>query len=598
MKFGPLLDRIALSLVLLLEALISKAITGTALHEALLLVAVAIFMGVRWIGPATAHLAGIVLATMIGVGGWWLLERGEVPVLFSDLPVAFHLAVGLHVWAWAASVGARRSKTGDDFPEWNGLGLGLNLGAAAMVVWSAAGVEIYGASVFVVRAMAVGGLALVGLMVLNRSGNAAASGAEGIIMKSATPNGRTAGTHLAGLLILLGFIWLGAWMMDGTERLANAWFQWVGRRGEVTELADFAGQRPVMESGINPEDGAMHDLPKRADIRPDSTVRFHVKFDDLREFAVATRQPLYFRSTAMPIFAGDGRMGPRRQGRWLYDSDDGAEDGVTRLDEDRGEAALRYWVLLEKSESGALPLMAGTKRLGVPGVYAFADGWFQLALEEHQEHVRFLAESVPVVWSEGKSPGDLVTAEAPADYRSLPKTALTDRIRALAAESLPISDAVPLNERLAALRNLLDQRCEYSLRYENPRDLEPVENFLFAERKGHCELFSASTVLFLRAMGIPSRVASGYAGGETDPSRGLIAFRQFDYHSWAEIYVKEHGWIVFDTTPAGAGAAHAPRPNPRGIGLASFDPTLYENLGGSVLASTVQVSWLTRWIAF
>ena len=106
MKSGPLIDRIALSLVLLLEALISKAITGTALHEALLLAAVAIFMGVRWIGPATAHLAGIVLATMIGVGGWWLLERGEVPVLFSDLPVAFHLAVGLHVWVWAASVGA------------------------------------------------------------------------------------------------------------------------------------------------------------------------------------------------------------------------------------------------------------------------------------------------------------------------------------------------------------------------------------------------------------------------------------------------------------------------------------------------------------
>ncbi|MCB1093943.1 MAG: hypothetical protein KDL87_20560, partial [Verrucomicrobiae bacterium] len=102
MKSGPLLDRIVLSLVLLLEALISKAITGTALHEALLLAAVAIFMGVRWIGPATAHLAGIVLATMIGVGGWWLLERGEVPVLFSDLPVAFHLAVGLQVWAWAA----------------------------------------------------------------------------------------------------------------------------------------------------------------------------------------------------------------------------------------------------------------------------------------------------------------------------------------------------------------------------------------------------------------------------------------------------------------------------------------------------------------
>jgi hypothetical protein len=45
-----------------------------------------------------------------------------------------------------------------------------------------------------------------------------------------------------------------------------------------------------------------------------------------------------------------------------------------------------------------------------------------------------------------------------------------------------------------------------------PRD--PMANFLFVRKKGHCEYFASSMAVMLRSLRIPSRIVTGFRGGE------------------------------------------------------------------------------------
>jgi transglutaminase-like putative cysteine protease len=78
---------------------------------------------------------------------------------------------------------------------------------------------------------------------------------------------------------------------------------------------------------------------------------------------------------------------------------------------------------------------------------------------------------------------------------------------------------------------------------------DPISNFLFKRRKGHCELFSSAMVMMLRTLGIPARNVTGYVGGERTGS-GYYAVRGGDAHSWVEVYFPNAGFMRFDPTPA------------------------------------------------
>ena len=61
----------------------------------------------------------------------------------------------------------------------------------------------------------------------------------------------------------------------------------------------------------------------------------------------------------------------------------------------------------------------------------------------------------------------------------------------------------------------------------------------------------------LRMLGIPARVVSGFAPGARDAESGAYEVRDFDAHSWVEVYFRGIGWVTFDPTP---GVAPAERP--------------------------------------
>ncbi len=103
-----------------------------------------------------------------------------------------------------------------------------------------------------------------------------------------------------------------------------------------------------------------------------------------------------------------------------------------------------------------------------------------------------------------------------------------------------------------AIRTLNDwflRHFRYSLNLDKRnRDMPPVSDFLLNTRTGHCEYFATSTVLLLRAAGIPARYAVGYSIQEYSDLEGLFVARRRHAHSWASAWVGGR-WLDVDTTP-------------------------------------------------
>jgi transglutaminase-like putative cysteine protease len=83
-----------------------------------------------------------------------------------------------------------------------------------------------------------------------------------------------------------------------------------------------------------------------------------------------------------------------------------------------------------------------------------------------------------------------------------------------------------------------------------PRRQYPLESFLFQDKRGYCQQFSGSAALMLRMLGIPARVATGFAPGSLNAQTGEYVVRDLDAHSWIEVWFSGIGWVPFDPTPA------------------------------------------------
>jgi transglutaminase-like putative cysteine protease len=93
---------------------------------------------------------------------------------------------------------------------------------------------------------------------------------------------------------------------------------------------------------------------------------------------------------------------------------------------------------------------------------------------------------------------------------------------------------------------------------------DPLADFLFNVRAGHCEYFSTAMAVMLRTQGVATRVVNGFLPGEYNEAAGAYTVRQSDAHSWVEVYFPEtNSWVTFDPTPA------AGRTEPQSAGLAA-----------------------------
>ena len=91
----------------------------------------------------------------------------------------------------------------------------------------------------------------------------------------------------------------------------------------------------------------------------------------------------------------------------------------------------------------------------------------------------------------------------------------------------------------------------------------PLVGFVTKTHAGYCQHFAGAMALMLRYLGIPARVAVGFAGGSYDPAQHLWNISDREAHAWVEVWFKGYGWLPFDPTPAAPGAA--PRQTQAGV---------------------------------
>jgi transglutaminase-like putative cysteine protease len=146
----------------------------------------------------------------------------------------------------------------------------------------------------------------------------------------------------------------------------------------------------------------------------------------------------------------------------------------------------------------------------------------------------------------------VVPADYPPQFRDVylqlpPK--LDPRIRKLAADVT--SHATTEYDRVSAVSAYLSSHYRYTLDLRGPVTADPLANFLFVRRAGHCEYFATAMTVMLRTLGIPARYATGFAPGEYNPIAGDYIIRGSDAHAWVEVYFPGYGWLTFDPTPSG-----------------------------------------------
>jgi transglutaminase-like putative cysteine protease len=143
---------------------------------------------------------------------------------------------------------------------------------------------------------------------------------------------------------------------------------------------------------------------------------------------------------------------------------------------------------------------------------------------------------------------------------------LGDPASASIAERSPYAPMYRLARRLAAksetaydmARNVEKYLGTSNFAYDEhpPVSKYPLESFLFKDRIGYCQQFSGAMAMLLRMVGIPARVATGFAPGIAQPDApGVYKVRDFDAHSWVEVYFNGIGWVTFDPTPAASPAS-------------------------------------------
>ena len=81
-----------------------------------------------------------------------------------------------------------------------------------------------------------------------------------------------------------------------------------------------------------------------------------------------------------------------------------------------------------------------------------------------------------------------------------------------------------------------------------PTNYDFAVYFLTESNQGYCVHFATAAAAMYRALGVPSRYASGYRVNV--PSDGIVVdILDRDTHAWAEVYISGLGWIPVETTP-------------------------------------------------
>jgi transglutaminase-like putative cysteine protease len=291
-------------------------------------------------------------------------------------------------------------------------------------------------------------------------------------------------------------------------------------------------------------------LGRIGQIQQSNAVVMHIQIDGDRDGKYA----LDWRGVALAKFDGKNWSNPREQSV-LYREADGSfriplvGQGVARAVTAR-DHLIHYRVLMEPIGTNVFFLAPWARR--VKGAYRtlqIDDGGAVSDLDSQRSVSLYEADSDIST----PSPQQLRGAgnylpEFALVYLQLPE--LDRRIPQLAAQIT--GSASNSYDKAIAIERYLQTHYGYTLQLPRSAVADPLANFLFERKQGHCEYFASSMAVMLRTLQIPARVVNGFRSDEFNDLTGNYVVRAKNAHSWVEAYFPGYGWVTFDPTPGGA----------------------------------------------
>lgn len=285
-------------------------------------------------------------------------------------------------------------------------------------------------------------------------------------------------------------------------------------------------------------------LPRRTNLKPGAKPEIFVKLPQAKDAELLLNRKLYVRAFSLDKFD---------DGVWSLYGDEPKDleadgQGWIGLGE-RSDGEILHEVFHGKEGGGrdTLTALQGVRAVRLPNLQVVADGMGFLPDVGGASGYSYLASSRPVALE------DLSKTE---DWGSGKAVDADSRFGALSAKAAGEGDVL---QKLLNIQSFLRDNYGYSLMTQNRDDLDPLENFLFAEKRGHCEFFATAGALMARVLGVEARVGYGWAGGEYFAESRMFVFRAREAHAWVEVKLKGV-WVVMEPTPPVAlGGGGSPR---------------------------------------
>lgn len=378
-------------------------------------------------------------------------------------------------------------------------------------------------------------------------------------LKNATPTHAPAPRRWvlpAALLALTALIYAGPlpYAADWLCRLSPHWSM------DPVEFKNKPPKPPPTEPEARPSDEArdtgtdesaitgQHRLPSKSDLQPTDTPRLLLITDPPEKAReLLSGGPLYLRSHTLNRFADNKWTAEVTGGAWVDDAKDGLADGkVTFATPPQDLPRVLYDVYAFGADGYTTPALPGLTEIFLPRVYVVPGDVLQTTATGN---IRYRAASSPVFYQKLPNPALLQAGDA-GDRIHLQTVSGNTGVQLKKLAVSIYGTSTGLSDRIAALQAFMAQHYTYSMVMKNPHTLGALENFLFDERKGHCDFYASATAVLLREGGIPSRIAYGFASREIVPEKNTVIFRDRNAHAWTEIFIKDRGWTICDFTPS------------------------------------------------
>lgn len=269
--------------------------------------------------------------------------------------------------------------------------------------------------------------------------------------------------------------------------------------------------------------------------------------------------PLYLRGIALDTFTETGlRSNPRGRLEVVRDGDDGVRDGWIELssrDGPRGRAATPELLLEVRQNALRIPtsdevvLFAPQEALALRLPEARHDPDRLLALPAGADVAEFeFGLRLGALRPDLERLTGARAAHPAARYTQLPPHSPELDWIARRARELTRDTRGDL-ERVARVLDHFHGDYGYSTKTRDVPGLEGIVDFMRREQ-GHCTSFAAASVLLLRTLDIPARVATGFLAQDVAPESGLYTVTRANGHAWIEVHFEGAGWQTFEATPS------------------------------------------------